>query len=244
MHSILWASVGVSAGVAIITTVLIDFLFKPGLEARKDRILEKRRDKRAAMVNLRRATRLVNNLKLFASGALMQFAGQIENPALVRERMDNLMAELSECIVKVHTTIDIPNEVFEQWATLGTMTQLVTEVFHLRPMNDEALVDLLDYLFRLLQFFNRYLAAPKWNLRRRQHLRDEISSLMLPKRNYDCGSASRGGPPVTSSLEGRFTQRLSLLLPRTEPVCSSSGYSSMSPVSASFWHAADVGRAA
>ena len=42
MHSLLWASVGVSAGAAVVTTVLIDFLFKPGLEARKDRTTQAR----------------------------------------------------------------------------------------------------------------------------------------------------------------------------------------------------------
>jgi hypothetical protein len=64
MHSILWVSVGVSAGVAIITTVLIDFLFKPGLEARKERILEKKRDKRNAIKGIWQAYGLLGQLQL------------------------------------------------------------------------------------------------------------------------------------------------------------------------------------
>lgn len=49
MHSILWASILASAGVAVVTTLAIEYLAKPGLEARKDRILEKRREQRAAI---------------------------------------------------------------------------------------------------------------------------------------------------------------------------------------------------
>src|SRR5437016_5681134 len=35
MHSILWASLLASAGVALVTTLLIEYLAKPGLEARR-----------------------------------------------------------------------------------------------------------------------------------------------------------------------------------------------------------------
>jgi hypothetical protein len=44
MHSILWASILASAGVALVTTLLVEYLAKPGLEARKDRIIENRRE--------------------------------------------------------------------------------------------------------------------------------------------------------------------------------------------------------
>ena len=46
---------------------------------------------------------------------------------------------------------------------------------------------------------------------------------------------------LTNRLGGRFTQRVKQPISWTEPVCSSSGYSSMSLVSALFWHAAGTG---
>ena len=52
-----------------------------------------------------------------------------------------------------------------------------------------------------------------------------------------------GFEPATRCLEGRFRQGVNLLLSWREPVCSSSGYSSVSPVSAPFWHAAGTGHA-
>lgn len=47
--------------------------------------------------------------------------------------------------------------------------------------------------------------------------------------------------PATGCLEGRFTTGGLLQLSWSGPVCLSSGYGSMSPVSAPFWHAAGTG---
>ena len=46
---------------------------------------------------------------------------------------------------------------------------------------------------------------------------------------------------ATRCLEGRFTQRVNLLVLWSEPVGSCCGYSSMFLVSAPFWHAAGTG---
>lgn len=48
---------------------------------------------------------------------------------------------------------------------------------------------------------------------------------------------------LSNCLEGRFAQGVKLLFSCSEPVYSSSGYSSMSPGSAPVWHAADTGHA-
>ena len=49
MHLVLWASLLASAGVAAVTTLLVEYLAKPWLEARKDRILDKGRQQRTAL---------------------------------------------------------------------------------------------------------------------------------------------------------------------------------------------------
>jgi hypothetical protein len=62
MHTVLWASIFASAGVALVTTLLIEYFAKPGLEARKDRILEDRRDQRNALKDLRLYARLAGEM--------------------------------------------------------------------------------------------------------------------------------------------------------------------------------------
>lgn len=62
MHSVLWVSILASAGVAVVTTLLVEYLAKPGLEARKDRILEKRREQRVAIKGIHEALFMVEIL--------------------------------------------------------------------------------------------------------------------------------------------------------------------------------------
>jgi hypothetical protein len=62
MHSILLASILASAGVALVTTLLVEYLAKPWLEARKERILDKSRQRRAALTNFLRTINLANRL--------------------------------------------------------------------------------------------------------------------------------------------------------------------------------------
>jgi hypothetical protein len=67
MHSVLWASILASAGVALIVTLVVEYFAKPGLEARKDRILEDRREKRAAIKGIKHASILA--MKMYALNA-------------------------------------------------------------------------------------------------------------------------------------------------------------------------------
>lgn len=52
MHSVLWAGILASAGVTLVTTLAVENLAKPGLEACKERILENNREWRTAVPNL------------------------------------------------------------------------------------------------------------------------------------------------------------------------------------------------
>ena len=65
MHSILWASILASAGVALVTTLLVEYLAKPGLEARKERILEDKRARRVSVKGILRAWFIARRLQAY-----------------------------------------------------------------------------------------------------------------------------------------------------------------------------------
>lgn len=79
MHSTLWASIFASAVVAVVTTLLVEYLAKPGLEARKERILESKRERRTALKNIDRATYLAGRIIAVEVGGLDPCTGQ-ESP--------------------------------------------------------------------------------------------------------------------------------------------------------------------
>jgi hypothetical protein len=58
------ASILASAGVALVTTLLVEYLAKPSLEVRKDRILETNRDKRKAIKGIWQVHCLLGELQL------------------------------------------------------------------------------------------------------------------------------------------------------------------------------------
>jgi len=61
-HFVVWASVTASVFAAAVITLVIEYLAKPGLEARKERILEDRRQQRIVLRSLDRCTFLAGRL--------------------------------------------------------------------------------------------------------------------------------------------------------------------------------------
>ena len=88
MHSVLWASILASAGVAIVTTLLVEYLAKPGLEARKERILEDRRQQRTALNNMKQSLYLATRLVLYEEG--------VNDGSIPPEQFQKAVAEFAE----------------------------------------------------------------------------------------------------------------------------------------------------
>lgn len=167
MHSILWASLIGSAGVAVVTTLLVEYLAKPGLEARKDRILEDRREQRAALYDLKRVTHLLPRLAIYTDGASKGLIS-VENLMKLRE-------EFSECTARPYDVIDPPNKLTDEW--LDTM--LIMHRFAVTKP-DTALPAEVEEKFSLAflraTFFDVYFSTAKWHLWRRRKLVKKIKS--------------------------------------------------------------------
>jgi hypothetical protein len=115
MHSVLWASILASAGVAVVTTLLIEYLAKPWLEARKERILDKGRQRRSAFNNFRRAVNLANRLRVY-KGRPSQFV------SLMDEQIKRSATGLQEYTLSAFEFVDVPKSVSREWEyTLSSM---------------------------------------------------------------------------------------------------------------------------
>src|ERR1035438_6660739 len=101
---VLWASILAAAAVSVVTTLLVEYLAKPWLELRKDRILEADQRRREVLRGLRQANFLA--FRIFAlrnvdnavvHGMVARLAAEAEPlvSAAVREEM-NVPAALRE----------------------------------------------------------------------------------------------------------------------------------------------------
>lgn len=100
MHSVLWASIFASAGVALVTTLLVEYFAKPGLEARKDRILESSRERRTAIKQIRQVYFLVADI----------YAHRPENEVL-RQRAHKIALDIERLMDGVFQVINVPQPV-------------------------------------------------------------------------------------------------------------------------------------
>jgi len=166
MHSILWLSVGVSAGVAIITTVLIDFLFKPGLEARKERILEKKRDKRKAIKGFSQLHSLSEQLLLHKQ--------QVPDK-IPEEYLRKVTEQFDEKLDAVNDVLKIPDSVGRQWdKASGTITTFAL-VARIGETTEEAW-EQFEYASDVMHSLYRYFKTPRWRLLRRRMIIKDIKS--------------------------------------------------------------------
>ena len=106
MHSVLWASIFASGGVALLTTLLVEYFAKPSLEARKERILEKKREHRAALRELGRAIYLAHNI--------LAVRDDQEEPVL-RKRRIQYAADAERLVLDAYEKLRIPREVYSDW---------------------------------------------------------------------------------------------------------------------------------
>lgn len=172
-HSVVWASVIASAFVAAVITLLIEYLAKPQLEARKDRILEYRRQQRAALNDMKRCFYLANRLVLYEKG--------VKDSSIPPEQFQKALAEFAEIAITPYGVIDPPEKVSREWADTmfaihryavtsdGRLTKDVQEKFAPAFVN--------------LEFFHSYFSTAKWHLWRRRKLIKRIKWLP-PSNNF------------------------------------------------------------
>jgi hypothetical protein len=169
-HSVVWASVIASAFVALVVTLVVEYFAKPGLEARKDRILEDRREQRAAIKDMRRACFLLVRLAYYLAG-LMDGTTSVES-------FNKAMAEFSECTVRPFEVIRPPEKIEDEWQ--GTIVVL----YRYSSMEPEAqrpkeITENFPLAFARLNLFHSYFTTAKWHVWRRHKLIKKIKTLTL-----------------------------------------------------------------
>ncbi len=175
MHSILWASILASAGVALFTTLLVEYLAKPWLEVRKDRILEHDRQRRAAIKTIKQSTLLV------ATARRLDENNERNDGFL--ELLRRNTTELYNTMVDLYQTIDVPQSVRGQWArATATIAGLALAIQDpaAKTVSKESRDD-FKTASRCMRGFAELLTTSKWHPWRKRTIIKAINSLDLPR---------------------------------------------------------------
>jgi hypothetical protein len=121
MHSVLWASIFASAGVAVATILLVEYLAKPGLEARKERILERARERRVGLNDIWRC--------LHSAARLQAYTDEASEGQIPVEHVNTIAAELSENMVNACEALDAPESFAEEWAQVSAKAEITAQAF-------------------------------------------------------------------------------------------------------------------
>jgi hypothetical protein len=168
-HSVVWASVIV----ALITTLAVEYLAKPGLEARKDRVLEKKKKQRESLNNMRRAYSLACMLEPYYEALVKD--------KLPVEHLTKVTDELAEIVMTAYQNINIhpPGTIGKEWG-------LATAEIHLFAIRFSEVHESVDswvyFVAALAKFgiFYEYFGLPKWRLWRRRKLIAELKTMPSP----------------------------------------------------------------
>jgi hypothetical protein len=166
MHSILWASILASAAVAVVTTLLVEYLAKPSLEARKDRILERSRDRRKAIKGFSQVHSLSEQLLLHKQQA---------PDKIPEDYLRKVTEQFDEKLDAVNDVLKIPDSVAIQWdKASGTMTSFAL-VARIAETTEEAWEE-FEYASDVMYSLYRYFKTPRWRLLRRRMIIKDIKS--------------------------------------------------------------------
>jgi hypothetical protein len=173
MHStsqsqVVWASIVASAIVAGLVTVLIEYLAKPRLEARKERILDADRRKREALYGLRRAVDLTHRLHGFSQSKYR------DEPA-TRERIKRWAGEVEQLVDTAYVTISAPDSLSTNWRYLagyvaGFLASVQTE-------DDKSAWKGVSSVFDDLDWYLALFTTPRWRWRRRRTIVNTLIEL-------------------------------------------------------------------
>lgn len=184
MHSsqhsqVLWATIVASATVAALVTLIVEYLAKPQLEARKERILEKNQQKRAALLGLRRIAHLPQRIAFYrAAEALGEFASGGDDAPPVddgRERMSAAIVEAQELLLAAFELLAPSSSYLKLWrgevgAVMAYLSFIVVDPAQNSPKFARSIVEGLTYYADLF-------ALPWWHWRRRHSLLKQIKEI-------------------------------------------------------------------
>jgi len=150
--NILWAGILASTGVAALTTMIIEYLAKPQLEARKERILEHNRHQRTALQGLKRA--------VWYSGELLSLRDW-QSADFWRSRTIKLAGEIAQWVETAQEVIEPPNSLYDDWTT----TTAGVEAFQVWAQNappTKHVWDEFDKFANHLQDYVHLFLTPRW----------------------------------------------------------------------------------
>ena len=167
MHSILWASLLASAGVAVVTTLLVEYLAKPSLEARKERILESKREQRAALKSIIRCTFLARRVSVLGRAEGDGYDREVVH--VLSTNAKAMAAQIEELATSAYEVFDAPAWMRDEWYK-STVIMMGFSIFFSsidRPPEDawkelDSAADRMDDFVTLLTTSNRHL----WRKRR------------------------------------------------------------------------------
>jgi hypothetical protein len=177
-HSVVWASVIASAFVAAAVTVFIEYIAKPGLEARKDRILENKRELRTGVKDIRASIHLARRLQGFITKGLEELIADTGGEQVSVEYVNKIKIELSEHVTNAYQVLYPPKSVVAEWEMAIVMGESIALIFS-REIPPETMEDYLDPVLERLELFYDYFGTQRLHLWRRHRLVKMIKETTL-----------------------------------------------------------------
>lgn len=194
MHSILWASILASAGVALVTTLLIEYLAKPGLESRKERILEVRRELRTGVKNIRTSIFLAQRLQGFITKGLEDLIADTGGEQVSVEYVNKIKAELSEHVASAYQVLYPPKAIVAEWERAIIVTEALALTFS-RTIPSDTMEEYLDPVLERLELFYDYFGTQRLHLWRRHRLVKMIKETTLVEDTWLTFAKQLHSPP-------------------------------------------------
>ena len=180
MNSILWASILASAGVALFTTLLVEYFAKPWLEVRKDRILENKRQQRAAFNDLKQVLFILPRLAIYIEG--------FNKGTISEEHAKKALAEFAEFTGRLYEVIDLPDKLDDEWVETMSIMHRFSVAMPVANSLPTEIKERFSLAFHRANLFHHYFRTAKWHLWRRHKLVRRIKSVTLPSEPIQAAS--------------------------------------------------------
>lgn len=124
-------SVLASAAVAAVTTLLIEYLARPWLDARKDRVVEDHRQRRTAINGVKRSLTLIGELQVLGTSK--------EEIDILTQRAKQIAAEIEKLMDVCGESIDIgiPRPTINEWTRATVAISMFAAIFQSEEMPSE-----------------------------------------------------------------------------------------------------------
>jgi len=164
---VLWVSIVASTTVAAFTTLLIEYLAKPRLEARKERILDDNRQLRSALRGLQRAVGL--------TGQIIGLQDQHEDK-IFNDRIIQYATEVERLLTFAWEEISVPRSLKEDWMQSTTAVVVFAALVQegTTSIKEEAWEE-VEMIARRLRQYALLFTTSRWRPRRRYVLMHQIT---------------------------------------------------------------------